>query len=1540
MELPEDRKWKRRKEKASTSGNLPNLYNACKELGEVYQREERFEEALQEYRAAEKIARSIGNKIDIGVANRMIGEVLCCLGEFDQAIEHQKKHLDLSKEEKNLVEEQRALATLGRTYFVKAESYADVDSDERSSALYYSQQYYQESLTICDKLENSIGHMQVMIMKARLYINLGLTLESEQSEKNSNEAIKLYEKAIFLCKKNEFWDELCRGYTVMGTAQFHRKDSAAALRAYDNALKITTKSEDKNQQSSELLLAKAEVLVDIHDLVGAKQVLLKAYKLKNPYPKDREEIARKAKIVVAMCDAEDKLISTSVDDFKVRKELHEKIADGFVALTNYSKAIDHYKKMLQCAESLGQTGKDLIPCYVSLSQTYKDNKQYDLAYKYFEKELLINLDNALEVCKTLMNMAAVLELQKKSMDEVLLVYHQALDEARKANNLNLEVNILKAIIAIHQEHGYDFLNDETKRELENARRKLAAENLNEDHEEEESQEETEEAIEIGADICLSDLTDSEDNEEFDHAVRPVRKRNSRSSNLMKRNEKGETPLHVACERGNLALVKNLIKQGHLLDVQDAAGWLPLHEACNHGHVKVVEELINAGANINDRGGPGCEGITPLHDAASSGHLDVIELLLDHGASPLVRTNKGETVLDCLLECRKRVVVESGHELDPISLAHFESVVERLKLCLEKVGENVQKISKSAKKEEEITKSRKDVFQFRSKEMKKTAAATNDDETVAFEYQETMKALRRPFPQQRKEPIENFKSDAAAAFLGTEEVGNDWLEDDMVDVLQPPKKRSNDLIGNYSYQKSSSIRNQKNVDIDSRRSIDYRHPKKRKRSMSCSSTDSITNGHCHSTERGDAFLSSKSPVANSSNRFGERPFLIEDNSPDFHLSDSESPPGSPELISRSCNKILQQETLTALNSPEVNTNLDNMKSAGIVCTGPEKDSCFNPLQHQCMIFEGSSAEQQLRHRPESSVYEPQRELALEKESSAKQLIKVRIKEELFEITVPHEIGVEKKEHLLTVSWLLQELRSIFICEEGRAPIITLKTQDTIPLSIDDPITFLSENSELLGEVSSWVQVPLLEQYHEICSLKGLDIDPTLIAEILSLCQTTATLEIKNEKLSRIHLDVILTIVARHPLKSLMLSEPLDQNMFEMIAECLSISKDLTVLNLKNTGLSTEELLVLSNVPENVWQNLQYLNLSHNPLRDESFIPLSNIAKSAPNLRYLNIENCDFTSKCVNTVSELFLENLEELNVSYNELQAEGLLAFLRCLEPTKLKSLRLGATGSNTVLRELALFLDGRNLEKLQTIDLSLLSLSDCDIEIFCNSVKGGVNLEYLNLMDNPELTQKSFSLVVRQFQRLKTLLLSGADFGSIDQNDLRKFSYCNLSSSFLQCHAFMKGMDAFTRTRKKTKLEKIEKNGTNYSELCSGLVINLPHLSSAEGEPIFSNQGKVESEINRPSETLQGDVANELDDSFSFDLNDSFENQFLSNNLKKSSGSTQDNNLTHIMASDSSKKGKTLAENNAEPPRSNWDHNFETSLVDCSSKNALFEDSD
>lgn len=66
-------------------------------------------------------------------------------------------------------------------------------------------------------------------------------------------------------------------------------------------------------------------------------------------------------------------------------------------------------------------------------------------------------------------------------------------------------------------------------------------------------------------------------------------------------------------------------------MRDNCGWLPLHEAANHGFAQIVAALLDHGADINDKGGPGCEGITPLHDACVCGNVDVIELLVRRGA---------------------------------------------------------------------------------------------------------------------------------------------------------------------------------------------------------------------------------------------------------------------------------------------------------------------------------------------------------------------------------------------------------------------------------------------------------------------------------------------------------------------------------------------------------------------------------------------------------------------------------------------------------------------------------------------------------------------------------------------------------------------------------------------------------------------------------------------------------------------------------------------------------------------------------------------
>lgn len=46
---------------------------------------------------AEHAAKKLNNKLYIAIANRMIGETLCFMSEFEQALAHQKVHLSTSQ---------------------------------------------------------------------------------------------------------------------------------------------------------------------------------------------------------------------------------------------------------------------------------------------------------------------------------------------------------------------------------------------------------------------------------------------------------------------------------------------------------------------------------------------------------------------------------------------------------------------------------------------------------------------------------------------------------------------------------------------------------------------------------------------------------------------------------------------------------------------------------------------------------------------------------------------------------------------------------------------------------------------------------------------------------------------------------------------------------------------------------------------------------------------------------------------------------------------------------------------------------------------------------------------------------------------------------------------------------------------------------------------------------------------------------------------------------------------------------------------------
>ena len=108
---------------------------------------------------------------------------------------------------------------------------------------------------------------------------------------------------------------------------------------------------------------------------------------------------------------------------------------------------------------------------------------------------------------------------------------------------------------------------------------------------------------------------------------------------------GRTLLHVAAGKGELRIVKALLKAGADADARSTGGHTPLYDAANQsGTADVVRALVSAGANVIGSGA--------LHMAARRGNVEVAEALLEAGAEINARDGKGDTPLQRAINCRK------------------------------------------------------------------------------------------------------------------------------------------------------------------------------------------------------------------------------------------------------------------------------------------------------------------------------------------------------------------------------------------------------------------------------------------------------------------------------------------------------------------------------------------------------------------------------------------------------------------------------------------------------------------------------------------------------------------------------------------------------------------------------------------------------------------------------------------------------------------------------------------------------------------------
>lgn len=116
----------KRKEKAKQEKSQQLLAEACSKLGSFYMQQSlQYDKALEEFKEAAEICKNHSMRMDEGKAYRMIGEVLALQTKYDDSLKYENLYLKIAKEQKDLVEMQRAYATLGRSYLLKAEDEHD-----------------------------------------------------------------------------------------------------------------------------------------------------------------------------------------------------------------------------------------------------------------------------------------------------------------------------------------------------------------------------------------------------------------------------------------------------------------------------------------------------------------------------------------------------------------------------------------------------------------------------------------------------------------------------------------------------------------------------------------------------------------------------------------------------------------------------------------------------------------------------------------------------------------------------------------------------------------------------------------------------------------------------------------------------------------------------------------------------------------------------------------------------------------------------------------------------------------------------------------------------------------------------------------------------------------------------------------------------------------------------------------------------------------------------------------------------------------------
>ncbi|WOK94400.1 protein TONSOKU isoform X1 [Canna indica] len=496
---------KRGYKEAARVGNHEEEARWANEIGDIHKRRGEYVEALRWLRIDYEVSSKHLPQKQLLPTCQSIGEVYLRLNRLKEALVYQKKHLQLSKDSDDLIEQQRATTQLGRTYH---EIFTETETDHH--AMRNAKKYFKSAMKLARSLKenppcmksgfflkefidahNNIGMLEMDLdnyeeaekillqglkicddeevseyddARSRLHHNLGY-LYTELREWSKARAH--IEKDILICKKICHLQGEAKGFINLGELHHRVQKYDDAIRCYQTALDTAKCLEDEdalvNQINQNMNTVKEAAKV-LEELKKDEQKLKKLMRTTC----DARGTSNERKCLLEQSTCLDGLIEKACVIFawpkhlefakrkkRVSSELCDKeklsdaylvIGESYLKLRNFSRARKWYMKSWNVYRSIGDLeGQALVK--INIGQVLDASGDWAGALEAFEQV-----------------QGNMLSVQMTALDNMHYSHMIRFDNVDEARKLQLDIGNLKPLLKGVLDNQYSDYCSETETE--------------------------------------------------------------------------------------------------------------------------------------------------------------------------------------------------------------------------------------------------------------------------------------------------------------------------------------------------------------------------------------------------------------------------------------------------------------------------------------------------------------------------------------------------------------------------------------------------------------------------------------------------------------------------------------------------------------------------------------------------------------------------------------------------------------------------------------------------------------------------------------------------------------------------------------------------------------------------------------------------------------------------------------------------------------------------------------------------------------------